>query len=545
VRLACLYVPDFSLQALRRSRPDLAEAPVAITAGPAPRDRVVAVSSEAEELGVRAGVTAAQALQVAPEALLRVTPPEVTESAAGALADAAQGFSPRLCRGRPGEVLLDVVGLLPRWGSEGRIAVELLRACRRVGLEACVGVAGSVGVARAAAMKAGSRAQGTEDGTQGTGDSRHPAASRALRPAPCAPEGGWEERPGLIVVPPDAERAFMAALPLQLLGPAPRLAESLARWGIGNAGELAALPRKEVALRLGAEGVALHRLAAGEEEESFVPDAVREELREGIALEHPVTSLEPFLFVLHGLLSRLAQRLELRGEGFAEVVVELALESGGRHELPVTLVAATREVPAVQSMVRLRIEARPSGAPVEGIAVRVVPGRLRLVQGSLFGPPQPAPGKLAQALARLAALVGPERVGAPALADTHRPGAWNVVPFAPREEGDRAQGTGLRGEGLGLGAQGVEEGSAPVLRAFRPPLEARVVTAGARPVAARVDGIGGVVVGLAGPYRFVGEWWSEQPFARDDYDIATADGAVWRVYYDRLARRWFADGVYD
>ena len=56
---------------------------------------------------------------------------------------------------------------------------------------------------------------------------------------------------------------------------------------------------------------------------------------------------------------------------------------------------------------------------------------------------------------------------------------------------------------------------------------------------------GGLVVAWAGPYRFVGDWWTETPFARDDFDIATADGSLLRVFLDRLTGAWFADGLYD
>lgn len=46
MRIASLWVPDFPLQALRRSTPELAEAPLAVAAGPLPRDEVVAVSGK-------------------------------------------------------------------------------------------------------------------------------------------------------------------------------------------------------------------------------------------------------------------------------------------------------------------------------------------------------------------------------------------------------------------------------------------------------------------------------------------------------------------
>jgi hypothetical protein len=52
-------------------------------------------------------------------------------------------------------------------------------------------------------------------------------------------------------------------------------------------------------------------------------------------------------------------------------------------------------------------------------------------------------------------------------------------------------------------------------------------------------------VGWAGPYRFVGDWWGDEPYAREEFDLATADGSLLRAYFDRLERRWFVDGIYD
>jgi protein ImuB len=357
----------------------------------------------------------------------------------------------------------------------------------------------------------------------------------------------------MCVVRAGDEALFVAPLPLALLEPPPEATARLACWGIHRAGELAALPRLEVALRLGEEGVRLHRLACGETAGEFIPDPLRETLKEAVVVEHPLVDLEMFLFVLHGVLSRLADRLDLRGEGFAELLLDLHLEGGKRLEARTKMVAPTREVAAVLALVRLQLEARPPGAPVEGITAIVTPGKVRLSQGSLFGPSLPAPGKLARTLARLTALVGPERVGAALVPDTHRPGAWGVVPFAPGQCGEREEGRGERGRARGERGKIPDPGPrtpdpglrAPVLRAFRLPREARVVTAGERPVVVRVDRLGGAVVGCAGPYRFIGEWWTESPLARDDFDVATADGALLRVHFDRLQRTWFADGVYD
>ena len=510
MRLAALRVPDFPLQALRRSYPELGEAALAVAAGPSPRDAVVAVSAEAAELGVKPGMTAAQARQVAPAVLLRVTPAEVAAAAGEAIADVAGGLSPHVRRTRPGEVILDVGGQRLRWGGDDAVANELLRRCHRVGLAAQAGIAGSAGIAVVAAR--------------------------------CGEA---------VIVPPGEERSFLAPLPLALLDPAPELAAALWRWGISSAGALAALPRAEVTLRLGEGGLALHRLACGEESASFIPDPARELLREGIVLDHPLTTLEPFLFTLHGLFSRLAGRLDLRGAGFAELLLELQLEGGGSREYRIALTAPTREEGAVLAMARLQLEAAPPGAAVEGIIAQATPGRVRMLQGSLFTPPLPAPGKLAATLVRLGALVGPDRVGAPSIPDTHRPGRGSVVPFVPAslENGVRGSGRGARPslppERAPVSRTPSPEPRAAVLRAFRPPRPAQVTLASGRPVVVLTDGCGGLIVGWAGPYRFVGEWWQDRPFARDDYDVATSDGAVLRLYYDRLERRWYADGLYD
>ncbi|HPC83427.1 MAG TPA: DNA polymerase Y family protein [Thermoanaerobaculaceae bacterium] len=535
MRVAAVWVPDFPLQALRRAVPELAEAPVAVAAGPGPRDRVVAVSAEAAEHGVRRGMTATQARQRSMQVMVRVAPPEVAAAAEAALADAARAVSPRVRRHGPGEVTLDVGGSVLQWGGEAALAEALWRACRRVGLDVRVGLAGSIGVARIAAR----------------------ALPPGSRPSSLDPRlGGW------VVVPEGSERAFLAPLPLRLLEPSPPTAEALHRWGIATVGALAGLPRSEVILRLGPEGETLHRLACGDDGRPFIPDPPPESVREGVAFDDPIGALEPFLFVLNGLLGRLAHRLELRGEGFAEVCLELALESGERYQAVVRLVAPTREVVAVLPLLRLRLEASPPGAPVEGVTVTVCPGAVRLVQGHLFGPPAPAPGKLAAALARLAALVGPERVGSPGVADTHEPGRWVVLPFEPppweglsasRSPGGQCPVGGSRrgGQAYGPGSPTLPDarrgrvGEGRVLRAVRPPMPAHVVMAGRRPVAVQAGGLGGTVVALAGPYRTTGNWWNERPFSRDDYDVALADGSLMRLSFDRLARTWAVDGVYD
>ena len=56
---------------------------------------------------------------------------------------------------------------------------------------------------------------------------------------------------------------------------------------------------------------------------------------------------------------------------------------------------------------------------------------MRATQLDILRPTGPAPDRLATTLARLAALVGPENVGAPAAVDSWREEAIAVTPYAP------------------------------------------------------------------------------------------------------------------
>jgi protein ImuB len=69
----------------------------------------------------------------------------------------------------------------------------------------------------------------------------------------------------------------------------------------------------------------------------------------------------------------------------------------------------------------------------------------------------------------------------------------------------------------------------------------------------------GHVIALAGPWRTSGEWWAEEKWMRDEWDVmlaphpvkssaltrATEGTAVYRIYRDLKSGEWFVDGAYD
>src|SRR5205814_2026409 len=150
--------------------------------------------------------------------------------------------------------------------------------------------------------------------------------------------------------------------------------------------------------------------------------------------------LEPLLFVLRGLLDRLTARLVVRGFICGNLRLSLRLASRGCDERTVVVAAPSNDVKALLTLVRLHLEAHPPAAAIETLRVAAIPEHLRAVQLDMFRPNGPAPAQLAVTLARLAAICGADRVGAPAVADSHRPEAYALAPFLPSgSEGSRVQ----------------------------------------------------------------------------------------------------------
>ncbi len=493
-RLACLYVPDFPLAALLRVQPELRGEPVAVADGDGPRASLLAVSSAAARHGITADLTAAQAMAIDAGLVVHHASPDMRRAAQAALCDAAESFSPRVEDAGAGIAYLDLDGLGALFESESQLANALVQRAAHLGLAAQVGVAGSKVAAALAA--------------------RH---------------GG-----GVAVIPRGEEWSFLAPVPVELLEPSPELRVSLQRWGIRCIGDLASLAASAVGARLGPEGVQLVRRARGEDAYPLVPRSLPLHFEEGVDLDYGIDTVEPLLFLLRGLLDRLTARVAVRGFLCGDLRLSLRLATRGRDERTVTVAAPSNEVKTLLTLARLHLEAHPPSAAIEALRVTAIPERLRAAQLDLFRPNGPAPTRLAVTLARLTAICGADRVGTPAVADSHRPDAY-----------------GLNGGHLPSAIShtpATRDGSAVIplaLRALRPPRAIEVFCERDQPEFVRGKDFAGRVVHAAGPWRVQGDWWSDGCYARDYYDAQLSDGCVYRLYRDHATQSWFVDGVYD
>ncbi len=159
--------------------------------------------------------------------------------------------------------------------------------------------------------------------------------------------------------------------------------------------------------RLGQAGRDLYAIARDEDPRPLVPRTPPPVFREGLELEWPLVDLEPFLFVARAAIDRLVARMEGHGLGCRRLELRLALEGEGHHDRAIVLPAPTRDVKTLLTLLRLDLESKPPGAPVNAFELIAHPDRPRHVQLGLFGPAALAPDQLATTLARLFRSSGP------------------------------------------------------------------------------------------------------------------------------------------
>ncbi len=556
---ACIFVPDFPVEAVLRAEPDLRSQAVAVLEGKPPLEKIISVNQAARDAGVAPDMTKLQ-IEGCGKIALRDRS-EFQESAAHqALLDCAQSFSPRMEDSAPDNVLLDLSGLDKLFGSLPKIAREISRRASEMGLRTNIAVANTLDAALLAAH-------------------------------------GFSE---VTVLPERKESEILGSLPVEVLfadetNSADRddILETLRRWGIRKFRDLAALPAVALTERLGQRGLELQRKACGGSHRTLVPCDPPLVFEEAMELEFSLVLLEPLAFLLSRMLDQLCARLQSRSLAAQEIHLEMTLENGRQQDsdrtvfqraihLPVPLLDAKTFLKLLQ----LDLKAHPPGAPIMKIHLRIEPAKPRPGQAGLFIPSTPEPEKLELTLARISAVVGEGRAGSPRIMDTHRPQAFEMRRFVSSDSaraGTRVSpdidfgGTGARPERsrrvlastahiskLDCGDTGVlartsassrneitSSNLVTALRIFRSPIAVTVHHQDGRPshiTSKKHNQIAGEVLWAAGPWRSSGDWWEQDAWGRDEWDIAVQEKTgitLYRLIHDLLRGQWLLEGSYD
>ncbi len=341
---------------------------------------------------------------------------------------------------------------------------------------------------------------------------------------------------GVTLVTPGEEKFKIAPIPIAALfsHDVPvdaKLLGILDRWGIRTCEDLAALPERGVAERLGPSGVYLRNLACGIIERPLRVSAPVTTYEERMELEHPLNLLEPLLFLLGSRLNDLCRRLRAQSMAARTLEARLELERHGPYRCELEFPVPLDESQTLLKLLQLHLERHPPEAAIVAFTLRLEPVEPKRVQGGIFLPPTPPPDKLQITLARIQAMVGKDNVGTPRLQNTYRPDAFEMtllnmsdLQSLPADATQKAQSHHT----LRL-----------AMRLFRPALHARVQLTASAPKDVAAPGVKGKVVRCAGPWKTSGEWWAATAWVREEWDVALDDGALYRIYQQMQTHQWY------
>jgi len=483
---AVLILPSFRLSAALRWRAELWDAPVALVEKAGAKDLVVACTPAASAAGVRSGQPTPQALARCAQLLILPPAPAQERALDAALLEVAFSFSPEVEQTAP-----------------GICTVDLRRA----------GIRDYDAWAKTAADRAQQCAQNAQLGIAENPDLAFLAAKNARQ---------------ILVV--KSARDFLTSLAVQELDPPPQLLGILHDWGIHTLGQLTALPRGELADRLGPDSARLWERAAGRTERLLRLSRVPETFAESAEFEYEVESTEPLLFLLRRFLDSLTARLAGLHRVTERMTLELALEGSQRYERDFQVPSPTADPSVLFRILEthletLRLEQRPVGLRLVLASALPSHDRFQLFENTLRDP-----NRFGETIARISALIGGGSVGVPVLEDTHRPDRWRLAE--PRfHESTRTTAPALQMDGIPL-------------RRFRPGFSANVQIVDHAPAFIVSEKALGAVIKAGGPFQLDGGWWdARDTWSTEEWDVELADGSLWRI--SRTATAWQLEGSYE
>lgn len=490
MRVAALWFPDWPVQAAALEEP--LAGPVAV----AKNHQVEVCNAAARARGVRRGMRVRAAQAVCPQVTVLDANPERDGAMFAAIAAALDDVASSVEILRPGLVLVDLAAAGKFHGGEDTALEMLIDAASRAGVDMFPGAADEI--------------------------------ATALIAARC--------RVGM-VVPPGGSREFLRDQPVVALAAEVALGCDAAtvaqfqRLGVRTLGELAALPRRQVATRFGQPGLLAHRIASAAPDRRVAPELPAAQLAVAVTPEEPIARVDAAAFMARQLAARLHEKLSRAGFLCVRLQVVAELEGGQRVER----VWRTREAldeSATADRVRwqldgwlsqaraadgggiVRLELTPLEVERPGVAGDLVAAARAAGAGNAGGVPAGDEEKARRVIARVQSQLGVDKVLAPRAVGGR--GVAERIEFVPYgEERDAPPQGSWPGRipaplpaRLGAGVNHPSARMQLVDRIGQPIVVTEEALLSGEPYAARWGKRAYLVSGWAGPWPVDGQWWS-------------------------------------
>ena len=427
------------------------------------RGQRVLVAADAE--GLVPGQTLASARALYPGLIALEADPAGDIAALRALAVWAERYTPLAVAETEQDhgLWLEITGCAHLFGGEIALLADLRARLTRHGLPACLAIAGTAGAAWALART---------DGQDGA------------------------------IIPNEAAEAALAPLPLAALRLEGRCIAGLRRLGVRTIGDLARLPRGDIAARFGPLPMSRLDQALGRAAEAIAWPHPPAPFLETLVFAEPIGTAEDLVRALDALAERLCARLDAAAAGGLRFVARFFRVDHTTREIAVIAARPVREAAYVAKLLGMKLETVDPGFGVEAITLAAEEtATLSTTQAEAFAVADEL-DQLAAVVDRLSNDIGAERIWRPAPFASHVPEqAVTRLPAlttAPAWERDPTQPRPIR-----------------LLR--RPePIEVTAPVPDDPPILFRWRRRVHRVRAATGPERIAREWWQERQRSASD-----------------------------
>jgi protein ImuB len=331
MRIACVYLPSFPLQAHVRQAPHLAGTSLAVADGVATGSSLVACSRAAWADGIRPGMAVATARAIVPELEVVTGDSALYQRALDAVVESLMAISEVIDTGAGKDALASHRAIYMKVPPRSRgtsFGQRVLTQLSRQGFRARVGVADDRFTAYVAAVRVEHRGK--------TSRLDDPSRQPPLFHQSCTS------------VSRGGSAAFLAPLPLSYLPIDPDVMHLLETCGVKTLGDFAALPPPSVSRDWIDEDSDFQALARGQGSATLRGQS-RDEIAlrplvERLEMDHELGDSQPLLFALRTLCERVSQRLAGRERAARQLCLCL-LGPGGQ----VTRLELASDQPAMSS----------------------------------------------------------------------------------------------------------------------------------------------------------------------------------------------------
>ncbi len=483
IGIACVFVPNFPLQLLRRTLPEDFRSPFAVVDRESAGAVIMYVDECAAQHRIHPGLRYSTAAAMCPQLHAAPVHHGLIQNAHGMIMRQLQEFSPGIepVRELPGAYYLDIRGMR-RLAPDTKIWAENIRnrLFRRQALRVNI-VAGF-----------------TRFGVLTAARTLMPAGSVALFDSPAR------------------ERYAALRAPLNLLAAPSRNLDELGKLDVRCIKDLLRLPEREIKVRFGEDLLELAQQAKGGTGSVYAVE-LPQPYEADADFEYPQNDIEQLLAAVSYSLGPVLERMKRNRQGAKALRVRLRLERGSLRSETLNTAEPTLDNAAMIQLLRLRFSALDLGHGVTGFGIRLIPAPLPDAQISLD---QSLAGTVREltaadrALTLACAEFGPDRVVRARCADSNLPGESFFWEFFDR----------------------MRKPSPSHMR--QPCLIRRIHDRPRRigtPRRAALDRV-------LGPYHVSGYWWREESVRQSHYYVQDDAGAVQWIFYDAVARQWFELG---